>query len=118
MTKSYNKIDKFTTVISYFCNRQWTFENKNTAALWEELSPIDKKLFPFNVTNINWKDYFDKFMLGSRLYLLKDPIETLPQAKRKLKIFRALQYFITFVLVYLAIKLLVFLITNLIGICY
>lgn len=104
-------------VTSYFCNNEWKFENNNTAALWEELSPTDKKLFPFNVSNLDWEDYFDKFILGSRVHLLQDPIETLPQARRKLKMFQALQYFIIFVLVCLATMLVGFVIKNLMQIC-
>lgn len=77
----YRKLHKFTEVISYFSLQSWTFHDSNTRALIKKLSSKDQNLFHFDVSMLNWDEYFKKHVLGIRTYLVKDPIETLAQGK-------------------------------------
>ncbi|XP_031330448.1 fatty acyl-CoA reductase wat-like [Photinus pyralis] len=83
LVKGYQKVGKFTDVISYFAVRQWDFTNQNTQSLYQRMSPVDKETFGFDLREFDWDSYFYSFARGGRVYLLKDPIDTLPQGRVK-----------------------------------
>lgn len=67
-------------MVSFFSLRQWDYQLDTINGLWKSLSPRDKEIFFFDMATLDWDSYFEKYYLGIRLYLLKDPIETLPKA--------------------------------------
>lgn len=81
--KTYKKLHKFTDVISYFCTRQWKFSNQNVHNMWNKLSEDDRKIFDFNISNLNWDQYLGQGLLGVRTFVLKDDPKTLPEAIKK-----------------------------------
>ncbi|KAJ8688342.1 hypothetical protein QAD02_024137, partial [Eretmocerus hayati] len=83
LLKAYKKIHKFSGVISYFCMQQWKFSNENVLALWEKISPTDRKLFDFNLNSLDWNDYFYYHVRGLRVYILKDPMDTVERGRIK-----------------------------------
>ncbi|KAJ0182885.1 hypothetical protein K1T71_000861 [Dendrolimus kikuchii] len=83
LRKAYQKISKFSEVISYFATREWKFSNENTQSLYNELCVADKHIFDFDMSNLDWSTYFYNYIRGVRVYLLKDPVETVPAAIRK-----------------------------------
>jgi fatty acyl-CoA reductase len=50
----------------------------------EEMSEQDRKIFYFDVREIEWKKYFDVYVLGTRRFILKDDTSTLSIARRNL----------------------------------
>ncbi|XP_041970543.1 fatty acyl-CoA reductase wat-like [Aricia agestis] len=85
MLKVYRKIHKFSAVLAYFSTRQFKFSNEQTEQLWEHTSTLDKKLFPFDMRQLDWEEYFKEYLLGIRRFLLKEKDETIPQARIKIK---------------------------------
>ncbi|XP_023940543.1 fatty acyl-CoA reductase wat [Bicyclus anynana] len=85
MLKVYRKIHKFSSVISYFCTNEIKFCNRRTRELWEITSDLDKQLFPFSMSEVDWSAYFDDYLAGIRRYLFKESDDTLPQARIKWK---------------------------------
>lgn len=83
MLNVYKKIHKFMDVLNYFTTQEWTFKNDNVNGLASKLSSKDRKLFNMNMKDVVWDAYFQNYMRGIRLYLIKDPIDTLPQARIK-----------------------------------
>ncbi|KAF4517059.1 hypothetical protein B566_EDAN006375 [Ephemera danica] len=83
MLKVYQKIGRFSEVISYFSTREWEFTNDNTQALWKRLAPSDQQLFRFDAASLDWEDYFATHIMGLRRYLAKDHPSTLPQARKR-----------------------------------
>ncbi|XP_047542490.1 fatty acyl-CoA reductase wat-like [Vanessa atalanta] len=83
LRKAYKKIEKFSAVIGYFALREWKFNNDNTQNLFKELCDADKHIFNFNMRTLNWETYFKSYVRGIRLYLLKDPLDTLAQSRKK-----------------------------------
>lgn len=67
--------------MSFFATNQWEFTNDNVLTLWEKLSIVDKDKFFFNVTNIDWDSYWLSYVKGMRVFLVKDPMETVNKAK-------------------------------------
>ncbi|XP_076668926.1 fatty acyl-CoA reductase wat [Andrena cerasifolii] len=83
MLKIYKKIHKFMNVLNYFTTKEWTFTNDTFKAVMNKLSPEDRENFACDVTQIDWDHYFRTYMRGIRIYLIKDPLDTLPQARIK-----------------------------------
>ncbi|KAJ8707588.1 hypothetical protein PYW07_011265 [Mythimna separata] len=55
--KLYTKMYKMSTALSYFTVNDWNFVDENTANLYNSLSSIDKEIFDFDVTKIDWQEH-------------------------------------------------------------
>ena len=51
------------------------------------MSEEDRRIFYFDVRDIDWKEYFFTYVLGARRFILKDDPSTLPIAKDNLNRF-------------------------------
>ncbi|XP_043675011.1 uncharacterized protein LOC122632366 [Vespula pensylvanica] len=83
LLKIYNKIHKFMDVLSHFSTTEWKFTNERLNELTRKLTSEDRKLFFCDMKEIVWDTYFQSYLRGIRIYILKDPIETVPQARIK-----------------------------------
>lgn len=81
----YRKLHKFTNVISYFSLQSWKFHDNNTKSLVKKLSKVDRELFKFDVAKLDWNEYFLSYVIGIRVFIFKDPLETLPEAEKHYK---------------------------------
>lgn len=81
----YKKLHKFTDVLSYFSLQSWTFHDKNTRSLISKLSKLDQSLFNIDLAMLNWDKYFKSHYIGIRVHVLKDPLETIPEARTHMK---------------------------------
>ncbi|CAO1365557.1 unnamed protein product [Diamesa serratosioi] len=54
----YDKVHKFSAVITYFANTKWTIKNDNMRSVVKSLNKNDKKLFQCDIELMNWMDYF------------------------------------------------------------
>lgn len=79
----YAKVDHMLRVISYFSLHSWVFFNDNTTKLYSDLSKQDQSIFDFDFAALDWSSYLKTFGFGVRVYLLKDPVETVPFARRR-----------------------------------
>ncbi|XP_053986197.1 fatty acyl-CoA reductase wat-like [Hylaeus volcanicus] len=81
MLNIYKKIHKFMNVLNYFTTRQWKFTNENFKQVLAKMSPDDSHNFNCDITEVDWDLYFRSYIRGIRVYLIKDPIESLEQAR-------------------------------------
>lgn len=109
LVKAYTKIAKFVDVIAFFSTQQWLFVNKNTQELWNGLSLQDKKLFNFDMGSFDWDIYFRTYIPGIRVYVVKDPLETVPQGVAKAFRLRIAHYFLVTVFILGFLKFLLYL---------
>ncbi|XP_060533430.1 fatty acyl-CoA reductase wat-like [Cylas formicarius] len=109
LVKGYQKINKFADVLSYFTMNEWQFKNDNVQSLWSRMKKQDKELFEFNLENFNWDMYFYTYTRGARLYLLKDPLDTIPQGRVKYYKVMAAHYTVLAIFWILIFKLAMFL---------
>lgn len=105
LVKGYQKIDKFSNVISYFCLREWHFKNDNIQALWERMKRQDMELFEFSMKRLNWDLFFYTYTRGARLYLLKDPLNTIDKGAAKIRKLKIAHYSVMAILAYAFFKL-------------
>ncbi|KAI9564151.1 hypothetical protein GHT06_007889 [Daphnia sinensis] len=78
----YKKAFRALSAFDFFFSKQWKFISKNSDGIWSMLSARDRQIFYFNVREINWRAYFETYILGTRRFILKDDISTLPEAKK------------------------------------
>lgn len=48
------------------------------------MSESDRRVFNFDVREIDWRAYFETYVQGIRQWILKDDPSTLPQARKTL----------------------------------
>lgn len=82
MMKAYRKIHKFTDIVSYFTVKHWQFSNLQVQKMWKNLNSKEQELFPFNIADLSWESVVGSMIPGMRMYLLHDPLETLPEARK------------------------------------
>lgn len=77
---AYARVRQMTETLTSFTSNQWKFCDTNVRFLFDSMSPTDKLMFHFDVTSINWTDYITKYIIGSRIYTLKDEAKNVPRA--------------------------------------
>ncbi|XP_055610967.1 fatty acyl-CoA reductase wat-like [Uranotaenia lowii] len=98
----YRKIQQFTDVLQFFTNNQWWFRNENMRKVYDSMSVEDKEFFPSDVKKIDWHDFFYIYVMGLRKYVMKENLENLKEAKRKMVLLCIMHYTLLTVLYLLA----------------
>lgn len=75
-------------VLNYFATQEWIFTNERFHALMAKLTSKDRETFFCDIQNLDWNVYFETYISGIRVYLIKDPLDTLPQARVKWQRYR------------------------------
>lgn len=83
LLKLYNKFHELSYLSGNFTRVQLKYTNERWNELERKLTTKDRELFFSDIKDVVWDTYFRTYILGIRTCLLKDPIETLPEARRK-----------------------------------
>lgn len=72
---------------TFFAMHNWNFETKNIRRITQAAreTQLDAHEFNFDISNLDWDAYMEKYMMGIRTFVLKDDISSLPSARKKLK---------------------------------
>lgn len=79
------RLHKAAKCLEYFSTQEWNFRDDNVRELWEQLSPVDRQTFMFDVREIDWPSYLEHYILGIRHFILKENPKTLPAARSHIK---------------------------------
>ncbi|KAF5284641.1 hypothetical protein FQR65_LT13472 [Abscondita terminalis] len=90
--KRYKTLNNQLNYLNYFMRNKWTFTNFNTQRLWKDLSLKDQELFNFDIGTLNWEDYMEPFTYGTRVYLLRDSMDTVPEGLKIWRRFKIVHY--------------------------
>lgn len=60
------------------------------------MTDVDRKLFPADSRNFDWYKFIYPYFAGLRRFVLRDPIETYPQSKAKLRKLKFIHYTIKY----------------------
>jgi fatty acyl-CoA reductase len=82
--KLYGRVWKMVETLHYFTTRGWTFKSDGLVSLWNTLNDEDKKTFNFDVRQIDWDRYLFDYVMGVKVYLLREKLENLPKARSNL----------------------------------
>lgn len=85
LIKAYKKFYNLNKKITYFTTNQWKFTNYNTQRLCKELNLADYQIFNLDMSKFEWERHAETFIAGLRVYVVKDPITTIPEGKIRWK---------------------------------
>lgn len=72
-------------VLEYYANNQWDFDNKHAIIIRAKLNKTEKERYKCDAEGVDIYKYFENCIIGGRRFLLKQPDERLPSAKRMMK---------------------------------
>lgn len=69
-------------MFEYYANNQWDFDNEESLNARSTLNPRERATYKCDGDGVDYFDYFTKCVHAARLYILKEPDDTLPAARR------------------------------------
>ncbi|XP_037902550.1 putative fatty acyl-CoA reductase CG5065 isoform X1 [Hermetia illucens] len=85
MVRVQTRISTGLDVLQFFTTRAWDFKSENYEKLYTNLSEKEKKIFNMDTDSIDDEEYLKVGILGGRQYIMKEPLSTLPKARKQLK---------------------------------
>ena len=82
LTPPPQKMHKGSQAVEYFATNEWEWEQNNIIQLRQELTDSDKYKFYFDVSLINWENYLEDYIKGTRQYYFKEDLSTMEQARK------------------------------------
>jgi fatty acyl-CoA reductase len=73
-------------VFEYYTNKQWDFRNEHVVAIRKIMNERERKAFKIDGDNLDINQYLVDCVHAARLYILNEPLETLPAARRHIKV--------------------------------
>uniref|UniRef100_A0A3Q4BUZ6 Fatty acyl-CoA reductase n=1 Tax=Mola mola TaxID=94237 RepID=A0A3Q4BUZ6_MOLML len=101
MMKTITRLHKTMMVLEYFTSHSWVWNTDNIAMLMAQMSPEDKKVFNFDVRQLNWAEYMESYCMGTKKYVLNEELSGLPAARKHLNKLRNIRYSFNAILVVL-----------------
>ncbi|CAF0861131.1 unnamed protein product [Brachionus calyciflorus] len=89
--KIQKKIKKAITILEYFTTHNWEFTNDNYLMLMKELNDPDKKMFNFDIKDLNWRSYIEQYCLGTKIFLMKEDVSNLNACRKNIEKMKRIQ---------------------------
>ncbi len=67
-----------------FVMRQWNFTSHRPYELVDRMTRLDQSIFFFDIRKLNWEEWAKNYVAGMRVFLLKDPLDTIEKSKLSL----------------------------------
>lgn len=80
------RINKGFEVFEYYTNKQWIFRNEQVNVLRKMMNERERKVFKIDGNDLDIYQYLVDAVKAARLYILNETPETLPAAKRHIKV--------------------------------
>lgn len=84
MVRIAQKLDRAASCLEYFTTHEWCFSNDNVQELWSTLSEADQQTFNFALSALHWPTYMEQYCLGTKRFVMKEELTTLPSARKHL----------------------------------
>ncbi|KAL1502815.1 hypothetical protein ABEB36_007906 [Hypothenemus hampei] len=98
-SKGMKKLHAFHEAYEFFSTTQFSISVDNTLKLLKRMSFADKQMFNCDIKTIDWESYFTNYVKGLRCYLVKDPMDTIPQGRKHYNKLRNLFIFLVLSLI-------------------
>ena len=85
MVKIQDKLHVANESLEFFKLTEFKFHSKNIDKLLKSMSKEDEAEFEIDVKMINWKNYFQKYVLGIRQHVLKQSSLTIESCRNRMK---------------------------------
>jgi len=80
------RINKGFEVFEYYANNQWEFKNEHVHLLRKVMNKRERFEYKVDGEDMDLRKYFEDCILSTRLYILKEMPDTLPAARRHMRI--------------------------------
>lgn len=87
-------------ILRPFTTTEYTCSNDNLISAFEELNDEDKKVFDFDVRQIDWKQSYVDSYYGTRKRLLKEDMSNVEAAKKKMKVLYVVEFVFRILIVF------------------
>nr|CAD7433814.1 unnamed protein product [Timema monikensis] len=85
MIRIQRRISKGFEVFEYYANNQWDFKNDHVHVLRKLMNPRERKAFKIDGEGLDIDSYFEDCISAARIYILNEPLDTLPAARRHMR---------------------------------
>nr|CAH7738800.1 unnamed protein product [Callosobruchus chinensis] len=85
MVKLYSTIQNVIEKLGYFAKKSYLFKSENIGRMLSNMSPRDREIFFCDMRALSWDDFFITYFKGIRVYLFRDPLDTLKEGRIKAK---------------------------------
>lgn len=82
-----NRISKGFEVFEYYANNVWSFDNSEAVKLRKLMNNRERKTYVIEKIDLDLIDYFTNCVLCARRLILKESDESIPAARRHMKMF-------------------------------
>ncbi|XP_076643125.1 putative fatty acyl-CoA reductase CG5065 [Halictus rubicundus] len=86
MCRVQRRIQKGFEVFEYYANHQWDFDNSNMYEIRDRLNAVEYEKYQLHGDDMDIDAYFEACIRAARVFILNEPPETLPAARRHLRI--------------------------------
>ncbi|XP_076618338.1 fatty acyl-CoA reductase 1-like [Colletes latitarsis] len=86
MCRVQRRIQKGFEVFEYYANNQWDFENSNASTVRDLFNPVEYEKYQLHGNDMDIDAYFETCIRAARIYILNELPETLPAARRHLRV--------------------------------
>jgi len=86
MCRVHRRIKKGFEVFEYYANNQWDFTNTYVYYIRDKLNNTEYKLYQVHGEDMDIDAYFEDCIRAARIYILNELPETLPAARRHLRV--------------------------------
>ena len=86
MCRVHRRIQKGFEVFEYYANNQWDFVNDNISEVRDKLNPRERISYQLHGDDLDLDKYFETCIRAARIYILNEPPETLPAARRHMRV--------------------------------
>ena len=73
-------------MFEYYANKQWHFRNEQIFVMRKMMNERERKAFKIDGNDLDIRQYLLDAIYAARLYILNEPPETLPAARRHIKV--------------------------------
>lgn len=80
------RIAKGFEVFEYYANNQWDFVNDDSMNARDLLNPRERAVYKVDGDGMDYHEYFTNCIHCARLYILHEPDDTIPAARRHMKV--------------------------------
>jgi len=80
-----DRITNSVGVLDFFTSNQWEFSNENVYVLMKKMTERDLEMFDFDVRKIDWSEYLEDYVLGTKTFMLKEDMSKIALARAAFK---------------------------------
>ncbi|XP_068623501.1 fatty acyl-CoA reductase 1-like [Battus philenor] len=99
LLRVHRRISKGFDVFEYYTNNQWDFKSDAGQRVRKNLNAREKEDYKFDAVGVNISNYFEDCIRAARVYMLKETDDTIPAAKRHMKIMRTVDIIVRFLFI-------------------